>query len=93
MRCLTTWPGRPPSIMRGTNVDVQMPMPKTFTPKHQRQSLGSCCHGFAAAAGGDAGVVEQQLDVPERVVHGIGERGDLLLVGDVDRLARHRTKR
>ena len=43
---LTIWPGSPPSIMRGTNAEVQNAVPNTLTPKHQRQSLGSCCHGL-----------------------------------------------
>ena len=41
-----TWPGSPDSIMRGTNAHVQMATPNTLTPKHQRQSLGSCCQGL-----------------------------------------------
>ena len=32
--------------MRGTNAQVQMATPNTLTPKHQRQSLGSCCQGL-----------------------------------------------
>ena len=41
-----TWPGSPPAIMRGTNAHVQMATPNTLTPKHQRQSFGSCCQGL-----------------------------------------------
>ncbi len=36
--------------MRGTNSLTQIATPKTFTPKHQRQSFGSCCPGLAAPA-------------------------------------------
>ena len=41
----TTWPGSPLASIRGTNSLTPIPTPKTFTPKHQRQSLGSCCQG------------------------------------------------
>src|ERR1700761_1900770 len=42
---LTTTPGSPESIMRGTNDSMPLATPKTLTEKHQVQSLGSCSQG------------------------------------------------
>ena len=42
---LTITPSSPDAIMRGTNANTPLATPKTFTPKHQRQSLGSCSQG------------------------------------------------
>ena len=42
----TTMPGSPLASMRGTNASEPHTTPNTFTLKHQRQSLGSCSHGF-----------------------------------------------
>src|SRR5580704_14382839 len=43
---LTTTPGSPDSIMRGTNDRTPLATPKTLTEKHQAQSLGSCSQGL-----------------------------------------------
>ena len=77
----TIWPGSPAAIIR-TNVEVQIAIPNTLTPKHQRQSFGSCPR-LAAPTARDAGVVEQQVHPTVGVVDRAGEVGDGLLVGDV----------
>ncbi len=43
---LTTTPGSPESIMRGTKDSTPLAVPNTLTLKHQRQSLASCSQGL-----------------------------------------------
>ena len=45
LEVLTTTPGSPDSIMRGTNDSMPLATPKTLTEKHQVQSLASCSQG------------------------------------------------
>src|SRR6185437_1560309 len=42
---LTTTPGSPDSIMRGTKDSIPLATPNTLTEKHQAQSLASCSQG------------------------------------------------
>src|ERR1700683_2541058 len=45
LEVLTTTPGCPDSIMRGTKDSTPLATPKTLTEKHQAQSLASCSQG------------------------------------------------
>ena len=45
LEVLTTTPGWPDSIMRGTKDSIPLATPKTLTEKHQVQSLASCSQG------------------------------------------------
>ena len=43
---LITRPHSPDSSMRGTNASTPLTTPKTLTPRHHFQSLGSCSQGL-----------------------------------------------
>ena len=58
---LTTTPGSPDAIMRGTNDSMPLATPKTLTEKHQAQSLGSCSQGRPPPPEVTPGVVEEQV--------------------------------
>src|SRR5580704_10127452 len=45
LEVLTTTPGSPDSIMRGTKDSTPLATPNTLTEKHQLQSLASCSQG------------------------------------------------
>ena len=45
LEVLTTTPGWPDSIIRGTKESMPLATPNTFTLKHHVQSLGSCSQG------------------------------------------------
>src|SRR6516225_8692155 len=45
LEVLTTTPGSPEAIMRGTKDNIPLATPKTFTEKHQSQSFVSCSQG------------------------------------------------
>ena len=60
----TIWPGSPPSIIRGTNAEVQMAVPNTLTPKHHRQSFGSCCHGLPPPPDVTPALLNSRLTLP-----------------------------
>ena len=58
---LTTTPGSPDSIMRGTNDSMPLATPKTLTEKHQAQSFASCSQGRPPPPEVTPGVVEEQM--------------------------------
>src|ERR1700691_2950118 len=43
---VTTMPGWSEAIIRGTKDNTPLAVPKTFTPKHHRQSFGSWSQGL-----------------------------------------------
>src|ERR1700722_15774796 len=45
LEVLTTTPGSPDSIMRGTKESIPLATPKTLTEKHHVQSFASCSQG------------------------------------------------
>src|ERR1700722_13915142 len=45
LEVLTTTPGLPDSIIRGTKESIPLATPKTLTEKHQVQSFASCSQG------------------------------------------------
>ncbi len=63
---LTTTPGSPDSIMRGTKDSMPLATPKTLTEKHQAQSLASCSQGRPPPPDVTPALLKRRWQAPSR---------------------------
>ena len=73
-------PGRPRSIMPGTNACVPWITPHRLTASTRSQFVGRSEH---AAAGLDAGIVHQDVGAAEALAHGRFQPADLVHAADI----------